>query len=79
MLALCIPKASKGWKVGKGAWTALTDARVPVGGKSFHAKGLEHRESGSYIAGWEEECSGPPGKSFRFVRACVRAVIVKWK
>ena len=32
-----------------------------------------------YIAGWEEERSGPTGKSFRFVRACVRAVIVKWK
>ena len=31
------------------------------------------------IAGWEEERSGPTGKSFRFVRACVRAVIVKWK
>ena len=33
----------------------------------------------SDIAGWEEERSGPTGKSFRFVRACVRAVIVKWK
>ena len=32
-----------------------------------------------YIAGWEEERSGPTGKSFRFVHACVRAVIVKWK
>ena len=32
-----------------------------------------------YVAGWEEERSGPTGKSFRFVRACVRAVIVKWK
>ena len=31
------------------------------------------------IAGWEEERSGPTGKSFRFVRACVRAVIVKWE
>ena len=31
------------------------------------------------IAGWEEERSGPTGKSFRFVRACVCAVIVKWK
>ena len=31
------------------------------------------------IAGWEEERSGPTGKSFRFVRACLRAVIVKWK
>ena len=35
--------------------------------------------SGLNIAGWEEERSGPTGKSFRFVRACVRAVIVKWK
>ena len=31
------------------------------------------------IAGWEEERSDPTGKSFRFARACVRAVIVKWK
>ena len=31
------------------------------------------------IAGWEEERSGPTGKSFLFVRACVRAVIVKWE
>ena len=43
------------------------------------------QDDGSYnklpqiIAGWEEERSGPTGKSFRFVRACVRAVIVKWK
>ena len=26
------------------------------------------------IGGWGEERSGPTGKSFRFVRACVRAV-----
>ena len=43
-----------------------------------HATGSANNFKYPPIAGWEEERSGPTGKSFRFFCACVRAVIVKW-
>ena len=58
-----------------GMVVSMVEDVITPGGASLTCLGIHS----SNIAGWKEERSGPTGKSFRFVRACVRAVIVKWK